>query len=40
MGKPRIVIADLDYNYIIPLQIKFAETFFDRIELEIITQEA
>lgn len=40
MNKPKIIIADLDYNYIIPLQIKFAETFADRIELEIITQES
>lgn len=38
MAKPRIVIADADYNYVIPLQIKFAEAFFDRIDLEIITQ--
>ncbi len=35
--KPRIVIADNDRNYIIPLQLKFVEEFFDRIDLEIIT---
>lgn len=38
MGKPRIIIVDEDYNYVIPLQIKFAEEFSDRIDLEIITQ--
>ena len=37
MGKPRIVIADEDYNYIIPLQLRFIEEMFDRIELEVIT---
>lgn len=38
MGKPRIVIADIDENYIAPLQQKFIETFFDKIDLEIITE--
>lgn len=37
MSKPRIIIADTDLNYIIPLQLKFIEEFFDKIELEIIT---
>ena len=37
MRKPRVMIADTDINYIIPLQLKFAKDFFDRIELEIIT---
>lgn len=37
MGKPRIIIADADESYIAPLQSKFIETFFDKIDLEIIT---
>lgn len=36
MAKPRIIIADTDINYIIPLQLKFAEDYFGKIELEII----
>lgn len=40
MGKPRIVIADTDENYIAPLQQKFIETFFDKIDLEIITEKS
>lgn len=39
MERPRIVIADTDYNYIIPLQLKFVEELFDKIDLEIITDE-
>lgn len=37
MAKPRIIIADTDFGYIVPLQLKFAEDFFEKIELEIIT---
>ena len=37
MNKPRIIIADLDLNYILPLQLKFVEEYFDRIDLEVIT---
>ncbi len=37
MAKPRIIIADTDLNYIIPLQLKFVEEFLGKIELEIIT---
>jgi hypothetical protein len=37
MKKPRIIIADEDYNYIIPLQLRFIEDMFEKIELEIIT---
>ena len=40
MSRPRIIIADTDANYIIPLQAKFAESYFDRIDLEIITDRA
>lgn len=39
MAKPRIIIADTDVSYIIPLQLKFAEYFFEKVELEIITDE-
>lgn len=40
MAKPRIIIADTDINYIIPLQAKFAEEFPGEIDLEIITEPA
>ena len=39
MAKPRIIIADADLNYIIPLQLKFMEEFFNKVDLEIITDE-
>lgn len=35
--KPRIIIADIDINYIIHLQQKFIEEYFEEIDLEIIT---
>lgn len=38
MAKPRIIIADTDSSYIIPLQLRFVEEFFDKIDLEIITE--
>ncbi|MBE5872842.1 MAG: hypothetical protein E7287_00385 [Lachnospiraceae bacterium] len=37
MAKPRVIIADEDANYIIPLQFKFVSDFFNKIELEIIS---
>lgn len=37
MSKARVIIADTDINYIIPLQLKFAEKFFDAIDLEVIS---
>jgi cellulose biosynthesis protein BcsQ len=37
MAKPRVIIADEDTNYIVPLQFKFVSDFFDKIDLEIIT---
>lgn len=37
MTKARVIIADTDVSYIIPLQLKFAEEFFDKIDLEIIS---
>lgn len=39
MSKPRIIIADTDKNYIVPLQLKFIDEFFEKIDLEIITDE-
>lgn len=39
MAKPRIIIADTDINYIIPLQLKFVEDFFEKVDIEIITHE-
>lgn len=39
MARPRIIIADTDTDYIMPLQAKFAEEFPDRIDLEIITDQ-
>jgi cellulose biosynthesis protein BcsQ len=40
MAKPRIIIADTDVSYIIPLQLKFVEDFFEQVDLEIITDKA
>lgn len=37
MSKPRIIIADTDISYIIPLQQKFIEEYFETIDLEIVT---
>lgn len=37
MSKPRIIIADTDINYIIPLQLKFVEDFYEKVDIEIIT---
>lgn len=37
MTRPRIIIADTDINYIVPLQQKFVEDFFEKVDLEIIT---
>lgn len=39
MSKPRIIIADTDIDYIIPLQLKFAKDFFDLIDIEIVSNE-
>lgn len=40
MSKPRIIIADGDVNYILPLQLKFVEEYFEEIDLEVITDES
>ncbi|GGA79778.1 AAA family ATPase [Ornithinibacillus halotolerans] len=37
MNKPRIIIADTDEKYITPLQLKFVEEYFNKVNLEIIT---
>lgn len=37
MERPRIIIADTDINYIAPLQLKFVEDFFEKVDVEIIT---
>ncbi len=37
MGKPYIIIADTDENYIVPLEMKFLEELGDDVDLEIIT---
>lgn len=38
MSRPRVIIADTDANYIIPLQFKFVTDFYDQIDLEVITE--
>ncbi len=37
MNRTRVIIADEDYGYVIPIMTRFAEKFFDRIDLVIIT---
>lgn len=37
MKKTRVVIADTDEQYILPIQMKFIEEFFEKLELEMIT---
>lgn len=37
MAKPRIIIADSDANYVVPLQLKLVEDFFEKVDIEIIT---
>lgn len=40
MAKPRIILADTNMDYIVPIRQKFVEEFFEKIELEIITDKA
>lgn len=40
MSKPRVIIADLDMNYVIPLQARFIEEYTYNISLEIITDQS
>mgnify|MGYP005616083473 FL=1 len=35
MARPKVIIADEDANYIVPLQFKFVTDFFNKIDLEI-----
>lgn len=37
MKKPYVVLADMDANYLVPLEDKLTEELYDQIELEIIT---
>ena len=37
MAKPRIILADPEVEYISRLQLIFIEEFFEKIDLEIIT---
>lgn len=37
MNKPFVVLADIDANYLVPLEDKLTEELYDQIELEIIT---
>ena len=39
MAKPRIIIADTDFSYIIALQYKFVKEFLNKVHLEIIDNE-
>ncbi|MGN0317024.1 MAG: AAA family ATPase [Lachnospira sp.] len=40
MARPRVIIADEDASYIVPLQFKFVTDFFNKIDLEVITDKA
>lgn len=37
MAKPRIILADTNFNYLMSIQLKFIEEFYEKIDLEIIT---
>lgn len=37
MARPRIILADTDVQYLLSIQLKFVEEFFEKIDLEIIT---
>lgn len=39
MARPRIILADTDANYLMSIQLKFIEDFFEKIDLEIVTDE-
>lgn len=40
MARPLVVLADPDYAYLAPLELKFLEELGERIDLEVITDEA
>lgn len=37
MARPRIILADTDSSYLMSIQLKFIEEFYEKIDLEIIT---
>lgn len=40
MSKPVIILADTDDKYLVPLELKFVEELYEKIELEVITDPA
>ena len=36
MARPKVIIADEDASYIVPLEFKFVTDFFNKIDLDII----
>ena len=40
MGKPTVILADTDENYLAPLEVRFLEQLEDEIELHVITDAA
>lgn len=40
MNRPRVIMAEKDENYLLPLQTKFIDEYFDALDLEVITEEA
>ncbi|MDR1564898.1 MAG: AAA family ATPase [Oscillospiraceae bacterium] len=40
MSKPLIILADTDDRYLAPMELKFLEELYDKIELEVITDAA
>lgn len=39
MARPRIILADTDVQYLLSIQLKFVEEFYEKIDLEIITDQ-
>lgn len=37
MPRPRVIVADTDLNYIIPIQLKFVEECFEKVDLEFVS---
>ncbi len=37
MPKPRVIIADEETGFIVPLQFKFVKDFFNKVDIEIVT---
>lgn len=40
MARPKVIIADEDADYIVPIQFKFVTEFFNKIDLEVVTERA